>query len=124
MVKKLIIADDSQTVRTSLRYMVQDLVPDTEIDEVENGADLVRKVQENPLYDLVLTDKNMPIKNGLEAIREIRMSGNSLLPIYLLSSEIEDVSEQALQAGATGYFNKQDKEVQVKLGEVVRKYLS
>lgn len=128
MIKKLIIADDSKTARVSLRFMLKAFVSEAgieaEIEEVENGAELVQKIQDEPLYDLVLTDYRMPIKNGLQAIREIRAE-NLLLPIYMVSSdESEDIEEQALSAGATGFLCKQDENVQKRLGEIVLKYLS
>ena len=58
--------------------------------------------------DLVITDLNMPVMDGIEMIRQIR-SGNSnkFVPIILLTTESQDEKKkQGKQAGATGWIVK------------------
>jgi len=114
MVKKVIVADDDPMLRELLMDFLgvafQKEGIEVEFDEASNGKELVEKVREGD-YALVLTDNEMPGGNGLNAIREIR-GYNEIVPIYMLSGS--DVSEEALKAGATGYFAKP-----IKLSEII-----
>jgi two-component system chemotaxis response regulator CheY len=57
-------------------------------------------------YDLVLTDWNMPGKNGLEVIQEIRKS-NKDVPIIMVTTEAEKTRVmEAIQAGVSDYLVK------------------
>lgn len=100
---KIIIADDDSAIRGVYRDVICSLSKNIEVDMVENGEDLVKKVRQNN-YDLVITDNSMgPGIKGLEAIKEIRKF-NQKVPICLASGDnIEDV---AFDAGASVYLPK------------------
>jgi CheY-like chemotaxis protein len=57
-------------------------------------------------YDLVFTDNQMTQVHGLLAIRKIREQDQET-PIYMVSSS--KVGKQAVEFGATGYVDKQDR---------------
>lgn len=71
--------------------------------------------------DAVLTDLNMPKKNGIEFIREYRAHPSSAgVPIVFLTTESDDeMKRQAKEAGATGWIVKPFE--QQKLLAVVKK---
>jgi len=64
----------------------------------ENGEEAIEMVKEN-YYDLVLMDINMPVKNGIEASKEIR-SFNLNIPIIALTAvEIEEMKNNIYMSG-------------------------
>jgi two-component system chemotaxis response regulator CheY len=57
-------------------------------------------------FDLVLTDWNMPGKNGLEVIQEIRKQ-DAKVPIIMVTTEADKSRVlQAIQAGVSDYLVK------------------
>lgn len=75
------------------------------VDQVYNGQDAVKKASDN-VYDVFILDIMMPVKTGLEALREIRANGDSTHAIMLTAmSEIED-KVTGLEAGADDYLTK------------------
>jgi DNA-binding response OmpR family regulator len=69
---KILIVDDNDLVRTTTRTMLQGA--GHEVDETGDGNAAVGYVRETP-PDLVLTDLVMPIKEGVDLIRELRRTG-------------------------------------------------
>ncbi len=64
----------------------------------ENGEEAINMVKENS-YDLVLMDINMPIKNGIEASKEIRKFNKTIPIIALTAVEIEELRNNIYLAG-------------------------
>lgn len=75
------------------------------VDSVYNGQDALEKAREK-MYDVMILDIMMPVKTGLEALREIRAGGDRTHVIMLTAmSEIED-KVTGLEAGADDYLTK------------------
>ena len=75
------------------------------IGEVKNGEELISKVK-HLKPDLAIVDVSMPIKNGIEATKEIKNMGLATEIIGLSMHTDEKVILQMLQAGAMGYLEK------------------
>ena len=75
--------------------------------EAVNGAEGLEKAKASK-PDLVITDLNMPVMNGLELIRALRALPAMMgLPIVFLTTESsETVKLEAKKAGATGWITK------------------
>ena len=58
-------------------------------------------------YDIVVSDYEMPQKNGLEFLKELREQNNKIPFILFTGKGSEEVAIQALNIGADGYYNKQ-----------------
>jgi CheY-like chemotaxis protein len=74
-----------------------------------NGLELMQSLEDMTaaLPDLIFIDINMPVKNGLDALREIRQQHSAKLPVFLFSTTEDRVTvEQARKLGATGYLSK------------------
>ena len=102
---RIILADDHTFVRLGLVQILTDEYPSVEIKQVSNGESLVREVT---LYDwdLVISDLDMPGRNGLEALQQIKLIKPNL-PVLILSIYAEDLyAVRVLKAGASGYMNK------------------
>ena len=104
MTKKVLVADDSSTMRKIILRSLQAVgVPDAA--EAGDGEEAVNMFKANG-YDLVLTDWNMPKKNGLDVIREIRQV-NATVPIIMVTTEAEKTRVmEAIQAGVSDYLVK------------------
>jgi two-component system, chemotaxis family, chemotaxis protein CheY len=104
MSKKVLVADDSSTMRKIILRSLQAVgVPDAA--EAGDGEEAVNMFKAGT-YDLVLTDWNMPKKNGLDVIREIR-AVNTTVPIIMVTTEAEKTRVlEAIQAGVSDYLVK------------------
>lgn len=103
--KRLILADDHSFIRLGLIQILKDEYPHVEIVEVSDGESLVNEIMRQE-YDLVITDLDMPGRNGLEALEQIKII-KPALPVLVLSIYTEDLyAVRVLKAGAAGYMNK------------------
>lgn len=103
---RALVVDDSRTTRMLLSRMLNN--HGIEAIQAENGLDGVEKIQNNPDVELVLLDWNMPIMNGYEFIKAVRIDKNSNdLAIIMVTTESE-ISQmvKALAAGANEYVMK------------------
>jgi PAS domain S-box-containing protein len=98
--KKLLIVEDNSINQFMLSRMLQNW--ETEVDIVENGQLAIEKLAQNH-YDLILMDTHMPVMNGYEAAKIIRLDFEEpkrSIPILSLSATtIENDQQQAFNAG-------------------------
>ena len=101
----VLTVDDSPSVRQVVK-MVLGGAGYTVI-EAGDGAEGLAKATANPV-DLVITDLNMPVMNGLELIRHLRQVPSIVgVPIVFLSTDSnESAKQEAKAAGATGWIMK------------------
>lgn len=103
--KRIILADDHSFVRLGLVQILKDEYPSVEIKQVGDGESLVKEVTLHD-WDLVISDLDMPGRNGLEALQQIKLIKPGL-PVLILSIYSEDLyAVRVLKAGASGYMNK------------------
>jgi len=103
--KRIILADDHSFVRLGLVQILTDEYPTIEIKQVSDGESLVKEVTLSN-WDLVISDLDMPGRNGLEALQQIKLIRPDL-PVLILSIYTEDLyAVRVLKAGASGYMNK------------------
>jgi two-component system chemotaxis response regulator CheY len=105
MAKKVLIADDSVSMRQLLTYTLQEA--QFEVLEAENGQQALDKAK-GELLDLIITDLNMPVMDGVTLIRNARALPNTrYVPILMLTTESEMQKKmEAKAAGATGWIVK------------------
>jgi len=105
---KVLLADDNATNRRVVE-LILDAVG-AEVESVENGAEAVSAAEGDGI-DLILMDLQMPVMDGLTAIREIRQAetdhGRPRRPIIVLSanSSPDDIAASGV-AGADGHLGK------------------
>jgi two-component system, chemotaxis family, protein-glutamate methylesterase/glutaminase len=103
-VKRLLIADDSALVRKQISDIVAQL--GFEIDTARNGAEAVEKATATQ-YDVITMDINMPIMDGVTAVRKIMEARPTpILMISSLTTESAKITMEALDAGAVDYISK------------------
>ncbi len=121
MSKKILIAEDSQTMRSLIASTIS-VMGDYELIEAANGFEALRILPREKV-DLVITDINMPDINGLELISFIKNNPNyKETPLFIISTEgSEKDREKGLSLGADAYlvkpFNPEE------LQALIRQYL-
>ncbi len=103
---RILHVDDDPSIKELTKLMLLDFDSSFEIDNaccVDEGlTKLAAKT-----YDLVVSDYEMPHKNGLDFLQELRQNKN-LTPFILFTGKgREEVAIDALNLGADGYINKQ-----------------
>ncbi|MBK7861751.1 MAG: response regulator [Archangiaceae bacterium] len=103
---RALVVDDSLPLRRSVMYALQRL-GDVVCIEAGDGAEAIKKLAAGP-YDIVLTDINMPLLDGLKLISHIRGEPQiSKLPIVVITTEAAEADRaRALKLGADAYLVK------------------
>jgi len=104
---RIILADDHADVRKGIIQILSDEFGDVYIEEAENGRELTQKVRDEQ-WDIVISDLIMPGQNGLEALKDIRITVDSLPVIIISSSPADQYEEKVLEAGAIAYISKEN----------------
>ncbi|MCA9599529.1 MAG: response regulator [Myxococcales bacterium] len=101
-----LVVDDSRSIRMLVSKVLKQA--GFEVMEAENGKDALAKLTEKSSVQLVITDLNMPVMDGLELIRAIRQDAqHKFTPVVFLTTESEEAKkEEAKSAGATGWIIK------------------
>ncbi len=101
---RVLVADDSSTMRKIiLRSLLA--VGCEGATEAADGAEAIAMFKPGE-FDLVLTDWNMPAKNGLEVVQEIRKQDPNV-KIMMVTTEAEKSRVlQAIEAGVSDYLVK------------------
>jgi len=120
MTKTILSVDDSASIRQMIQLTLQGA--GYQVVQANDGAEGLAKAQATPV-DMVVTDLNMPVMNGLGLIRELRKLPNYRgVPILFLTTESDaELKKQAKEAGATGWITKPFQQDQ--LVSVVKKVL-
>ena len=105
-IKRILVADDSITVREVERKMLTSR--GYEVDVAVDGMDAWNTVREND-YDLVVSDIDMPRMNGFELVSLIKNDPNlHNLPVIIVSyKDREEDRNKGLEVGADYYLTKE-----------------
>lgn len=97
---RVLIADDSRVMRQIvIRTLRQAGYADWEVTQAENGAQLVELAQAEQ-FDLVLSDWNMPVMTGIDALRTLRAAGSTVPFGFVTSEGSEPMRRLAAAEGA------------------------
>lgn len=103
--KRVLAVDDTITFRIMLSNCLRKA--GHEVIEAENGKQALERLLADP-PDIVITDLNMPVMDGLEFIERARGErAGRALPMLLLTTEVaESLKARAKEVGATGWLTK------------------
>ncbi len=102
----ILVIDDQELVRASIRITLE--AAGHEVDEAEDGEVGV-KLQEERLFDVVITDILMPVKEGIETIVDLRRNYEDLKIIAISGgsrSKTMDYLKAATSLGADKVLSK------------------
>lgn len=103
--RSILVADDHAVVRRGLAQMIADECAGALVEEAATGQGAIEAVRRHA-WDAVLLDINLPDKNGLEVLKEIK-AVRPALPVLILSHHAEEqYAARAYKAGAAGYLTK------------------
>ena len=100
---RILVAEDEQQLSHVLSSAMT--ASGYQVDIATNGQEAVEQAKENA-YDVIILDIMMPVKSGLEALREIRATGNRTYIMMLTAMGEEDDKVTGLDAGADDYLTK------------------
>lgn len=102
----MLVVDDSPTMRQLLKFAIKRLGP-VRILEAGNGEEALAHLLTERV-DLMLTDINMPVMDGLTLIDRVRSDpAKAAMPIVVVTTEGDDADrERALAKGASDYLVK------------------
>ena len=103
--RSILAVDDSASMRKMVSFTLTGA--GYHVVEAVDGQDAFEKAQMHSI-DLVLTDQNMPVMDGLSLTRKLREHPKfKTTPILILTTESSDQMKQAgRSAGATGWLVK------------------
>ena len=102
---RVLTVDDSRTILAMLHHTLNNAGFEVlQAEDGKQGLDVLR----TETVDVVITDINMPVMDGIEFIRHVRATGNhQSLPILILTTETsQDKRDQGKAAGGTGWIVK------------------
>ena len=100
---RILVAEDEQQLSHVLSSAMT--ASGYQVDIANNGQEAVEQANENA-YDVIILDIMMPVKSGLEALKEIRATGNRTYIMMLTAMGEEDDKVTGLDAGADDYLTK------------------
>lgn len=100
---KILLAEDEVQLARVLKMAMA--TSGYEVDAVDNGQKVVDLASQNA-YDVMILDIMMPVKSGLEALKELRAHGDQTYVIMLTAMAEEDDKVNGLDAGADDYLTK------------------
>ena len=112
-VKSLVmIVDDQAVIRSMLREIFE---PENfDVSDATDGAEGVRKAQaEKP--SLIILDLSMPLMNGLEAARELKMLMPAVPLLMFTNNAVGIVEKEARSAGISAVISKSDSDAMRRL---------
>lgn len=101
---RVLLADDEAHIRTLMKTVFNSIGCEV-VAEAKNGQEAVDLyVQHKP--NMALLDINMPFKDGVQALQEIRATDPNAFVIMLTSVSTMETVEQCVLGGAAGYIRK------------------
>jgi two-component system chemotaxis response regulator CheY len=113
---RTLIVDDSSVMRKIVERALRQAGLDTlVVHEAGSGAEGL-EVLRGQAVDIILSDINMPVMDGLEFLRQLKVQNLAAgVPVIMITTESsEEHVKQAIQAGAVGYIRKPFTAEQVK----------
>lgn len=117
---KILVADDHSIVRDGLIQSLTRAFPEVEIGEADQYIEIFKLINQSK-WDLVILDVNLPGKNGIEILKEIKGNYPDTRVIIFSMYPEDQFAVRAIKAGASAYLTKEMNSAEII--EAVRKIL-
>jgi PAS domain S-box-containing protein len=118
--KRILLVDDKEMNREVAREILK--MMNLCVDEAKDGGEAVEMYRENPHYDLILMDIQMPVMDGYSATREIRSMDGGNVPIVAMTANA--FSQDVKASKSVGMNDHVSKPIDIeKLQTVVAKWV-
>jgi DNA-binding NarL/FixJ family response regulator len=104
---KILIADDHEVVRAGLRALLSEQPNWQVVAEAADGKEAVAQALKTA-PDVAIVDHRLPLSNGVEVTRQIRLRSPGTEVIIFTMHDNNDLIRDLLQAGALGYVLKSE----------------
>lgn len=108
----ILVVDDEPKHRRGLSRMLKALKPDYNIFDARDGEEALQSMDTHPV-DLIFTDIQMPMMNGLELVEQLNRRGGSESIIIMSAYPDFAYAQRALQLGASDYLLKPVEECKI-----------
>ena len=108
-IKKILLAEDDQDDVEIFKDVLTDLAFDVNLEVAVNGMELMKMLEESEVFpELIFLDLNMPLKNGMFCLQEIKANQRwkDVKVIILSTSSHQDQIKAAYDKGADFYMVK------------------
>lgn len=102
---RVLVVDDSATMRAIVRKLLSSTRFALDISEAEEGVDALKQIGSGK-FDFVFLDYNMPGLNGVETLSEIKRQHPRVKVALMTSAQDEALAERARAAGAAAFLKK------------------
>ena len=102
-VSKVLVVDDEEGIRESLKLILGDHY---DIILTDSGEQALRLVEGDPAIALVLMDIKMPKVDGLDVLKEMRAKRPNLNGVMVTGYKAVETAGEAARLGASGYIIK------------------
>ncbi|MDH5537629.1 MAG: response regulator, partial [Betaproteobacteria bacterium] len=100
---KILVVDDHALIREALRGVLRELKGDATVIEAPDWRQAMRQIELNADLDLILLDLNLPDRDGLEGLAELRERYPAISIVVLSARDDRDSVTKALDLGALGF---------------------
>ncbi len=107
MNKRIVIADDNHFLTKVIAEKLS-FFEDLKLKfTAQNGKDLMKKLEQDSIVDLILMDIEMPEMNGIEATAEVKKRYPQIKIVMLTVFDNDENIFNSIKAGADGYLLKE-----------------
>jgi DNA-binding NarL/FixJ family response regulator len=103
---KILIVDDHKMFCDGVRLILQQLEGETEVLVADRASEALRLVANDPDFDLVMLDINLPDGDGVDLLISLSQQHPTLPIVMLTASESRSLIRRCFELGASGYIPK------------------
>jgi DNA-binding NarL/FixJ family response regulator len=103
---KVLIVDDHALIREALQAVLKQLKPEAVIIEASNSRQAMHVAEQHPDVSLILLDINLPDRDGLSVLAELRARYPTIAVIVLSGADDQETVKRAFKLGALGFIPK------------------
>src|SRR3954470_6147865 len=103
---KVLLVDDHALIRDALRGVLKELEQDAIVFEASDCRQAMRLIEEHPDLHLILLDLNLPDRDGLAVLSDLRKHHAMISIVVLSAFHDRETILRALDLGALGFIPK------------------